>query len=60
MEKFYQKILEIKKGSFINIHASLLPKWRGAAPIHRSIMNLDKETGVSIMQITPKLTLDLF
>ena len=50
-----KKILEIKKGSFINIHASLLPKWRGAAPIHRSIMNLDKETGVSIMQITPKL-----
>jgi methionyl-tRNA formyltransferase len=44
----------VKKG-FINIHASLLPKWRGAAPIQRSIMNLEKETGVSIMQIAEKL-----
>ena len=50
-----KNILEIKKGRFINIHASLLPKWRGAAPIHRSIMNLDKETGISIMQIIPEL-----
>ena len=50
-----KKILEIKKGRFINIHASLLPKWRGAAPIHRSIMSLDKETGISIMQIIPEL-----
>ena len=40
---------------FINIHASLLPKWRGAAPIQRAIMNLDKETGISIMKITPEL-----
>ena len=40
---------------FINIHASLLPKWRGAAPIQRALMNLDKETGISIMQITSKL-----
>ena len=44
----------VKKG-FINIHASLLPKWRGAAPIQRSIMNLEKETGVSIMRIREKL-----
>ena len=44
----------VKKG-FINIHASLLPKWRGAAPIQRSIMNLEKETGVSIMKIREKL-----
>mgnify|MGYP001474307134 CR=1 FL=1 len=44
----------IKKG-FINIHASLLPKWRGAAPIQRSIMNLEKETGISIMKIEEKL-----
>ena len=43
-----------KKG-FINIHASLLPKWRGAAPIQRSIMNLEKETGISIMRIGEKL-----
>ena len=44
----------IKKG-FINIHASLLPKWRGAAPIQRSIMNLEKVTGISIMKIGEKL-----
>ena len=44
----------VKKG-FINIHASLLPKWRGAAPIQRSIINLEKETGVSIMKIGEKL-----
>ena len=44
----------VKKG-FINIHASLLPKWRGAAPIQRSIINLEKETGVSIMKIKEKL-----
>ena len=44
----------VKKG-FINIHASLLPKWRGAAPIQRSIMHLEKETGVSIMKIGEKL-----
>ena len=47
-------LLSTKKG-FINIHASLLPKWRGAAPISRSIMNLDKQTGISIMRITEKL-----
>ena len=40
------RILEFKNVKFINIHASLLPKWRGAAPIQRSIMNLDKETGI--------------
>ena len=44
----------VKKG-FINIHASLLPKWRGAAPIQRSIMNLDKKTGISVMKISEKL-----
>ncbi len=49
------KILNIDNIKFINIHASLLPKWRGAAPIQRAIMNLDKETGISIMQIIPKL-----
>ena len=37
------------------MHASILPKWRGAAPIQRSIMNMDNETGVSIMKIIPKL-----
>ena len=40
---------------FINIHASLLPKWRGAAPIQRAIMNLDNQTGISIMKIVEEL-----
>ena len=47
--------LNLTKKGFINIHASILPKWRGAAPIQRSIMNLDKETGVSFMKISDKL-----
>ena len=49
------KLLNIDKTLFINVHASLLPKWRGAAPIHRAIMNMDSETGVSIMKIVPRL-----
>ena len=49
------KLLDIDKLSFINVHASLLPKWRGAAPIQRAIMNMDSETGISIMKIVPKL-----
>ena len=55
-----KQLFNLNKLKIINVHASLLPKWRGAAPIHRSIMNLDKETGISIMQITPKLTLTSF
>ena len=50
-----KKYLNLSKKGFINIHASLLPKWRGAAPIQRSIMNLDKETGVSVMKIAEQL-----
>jgi len=50
-----KEILGLTKKGFINIHASLLPQWRGAAPISRSIMNLDKQTGISIMKITEKL-----
>ena len=50
-----KKLLDIPKKGFINIHASLLPKWRGAAPIQRSIMNLDTETGVSVMKIIEDL-----
>ena len=52
---YTEKILELAKLGFINIHASLLPKWRGAAPIQRSIMNLDNHTGISIMKIVEKL-----
>jgi methionyl-tRNA formyltransferase len=50
-----KEYLSLVKKGFINIHASLLPKWRGAAPIQRSIMNLEKQTGVSIMKIAEKL-----
>ena len=50
-----KNFLNLTKKGFINIHASILPKWRGAAPIQRSIMNLDKETGISIMKITEEL-----
>ena len=50
-----EKLLKIGKILFINIHASLLPKWRGAAPIQRAIMNMDHESGISIMKIVPKL-----
>ncbi len=38
-----------------NIHASLLPRWRGAAPIHRSLLAGDTETGVTIMEVVPAL-----
>ena len=50
-----KNFLDIAKYGFINIHASLLPKWRGAAPIQRAIMNGDKKIGVSIMKIEEKL-----
>ena len=50
-----KNLLEIPKFGFINIHASLLPRWRGAAPIQRAIMNKDKKIGVSIMKIEEKL-----
>ena len=50
-----KSFLSLTKKGFINIHASILPKWRGAAPIQRSIMNLDNETGVSVMKIAEKL-----
>jgi methionyl-tRNA formyltransferase len=48
-------LLNIPKKGFLNVHASLLPKLRGAAPIQRSIMNLDKETGISMMKISENL-----
>ena len=50
-----KNFLYLTKKGFINIHGSVLPKWRGAAPIQRSIMNLDNETGISIMKIVEKL-----
>ncbi len=50
-----KNFLNLTKKGFINIHGSILPSWRGAAPIQRSIMNLDKETGISVMQIVEAL-----
>ena len=50
-----ENFLNLTKKGFINVHASILPKWRGAAPIQRSIMKLDTETGISIMKINKEL-----
>ena len=44
-------IIEAPKNGSLNIHASILPRWRGAAPIHRAIMSGDSETGVCIMKM---------
>lgn len=46
-----QAILDAPAGGCLNIHASLLPRWRGAAPIHRAIMAGDRETGICIMEM---------
>lgn len=46
-----QVVLDTPARGCLNIHASLLPRWRGAAPIHRAIMAGDAETGISIMQM---------
>ncbi|MGM0678672.1 MAG: methionyl-tRNA formyltransferase, partial [Pseudomonadota bacterium] len=46
-----QKVLEIPRHGCLNIHASLLPRWRGAAPIQRAILAGDRETGITIMQM---------
>ena len=46
-----KRVLEAAKYGCINVHASLLPKYRGAAPIQWSVINGDKETGVTIMQM---------
>jgi methionyl-tRNA formyltransferase len=46
-----QEVLDIAPHGCINIHASLLPRWRGAAPIHRAIEAGDAETGITLMQM---------
>ena len=46
-----QAVLDLPRYGCLNIHASLLPRWRGAAPIHRAILAGDSETGISIMQM---------
>jgi len=48
-------ILELFDGKVFNVHASLLPKWRGAAPIHRAVENGDKEIGITIMGVEERL-----
>jgi methionyl-tRNA formyltransferase len=50
-----QAVLDVPKYGCLNVHASLLPRWRGAAPIQRALMAGDPETGVTIMRITLKL-----
>lgn len=50
-----QRVLDIPRHGGINVHASLLPRWRGAAPIHRAIMAGDTETGVATMRMEATL-----
>ncbi len=50
-----KEIIELPRYKTINVHASLLPKYRGAAPIQRAIMDGEEETGVCIMEITEEL-----
>jgi methionyl-tRNA formyltransferase len=49
------RILEIPRLGMINIHASILPRYRGAAPVHRAVINGDPETGVTIMRVVSEL-----
>ena len=49
------EILAIPRLGMVNVHASLLPRWRGAAPIHRAILAGDAETGVTIMRVVREL-----
>jgi methionyl-tRNA formyltransferase len=46
-----QALLDMPRFGCINIHASLLPRWRGAAPVQRALLAGDRETGVCIMQM---------
>jgi len=50
-----QPVLDLPKFGCINVHGSLLPRWRGAAPIHRAVLAGDAKTGVTIMQLVKKL-----
>lgn len=51
-----QAVLDIPKFGCINVHGSLLPRWRGAAPIHRAVMAGDSKTGVTIMKVVKNST----
>jgi len=48
-------VLTTPRLGMINVHASLLPRWRGAAPVHRAVLADDRETGVTIMRVVPAL-----
>lgn len=50
-----QAVLDIPRLGCLNIHASILPRWRGAAPIHRALLAGDTETGITIMQMNAGL-----
>jgi len=50
-----ETLLQVPRLGMINVHASLLPKYRGAAPVHRAIINGERETGVTIMQVAKAL-----
>lgn len=50
-----REVLDIPKITCLNVHASLLPKYRGASPIQASILNLDKKTGISLMKMVSKM-----
>src|SRR4030095_14833437 len=50
-----EHLLTIPRCGMINVHASLLPKYRGAAPVHRAVINGDDQTGVTIMRVVKEL-----
>ena len=50
-----REVLDIPKIACLNVHASLLPKYRGASPIQASLLNLDKKTGISLMKMESKM-----
>ncbi|CAG1020180.1 partial methionyl-tRNA formyltransferase, partial [Methylococcales bacterium] len=50
-----QAVLDSPRLGCINVHGSLLPRWRGAAPIHRALMAGDSKTGITIMKVSKKL-----
>lgn len=50
-----EHLLNVPRLGMINVHASLLPKYRGAAPVHRAVINGDRETGVTIMRVVKEL-----
>ena len=50
-----ESLLQVPRLGMINVHASLLPRWRGAAPVHRAVIGGDRETGVTIMRVIKEL-----